>query len=120
MAGIRKSARLERVVAKCGHYVDAYIPPGELGKVGRRNIQAARENPCQGCAGKKVVAMLPTGDWSVVDPDAPVVFYEMTDAELDEFESNGLLFNMDIAGFYTDLGRTIGRYTPNGGFQQEG
>lgn len=49
MAGIRKSARLVEVKAKCGHYVSVMIPPGELGTVGRRKIGEASSRKCYKC-----------------------------------------------------------------------
>ncbi len=49
MSGIRKSGRLVSVKGKCGHKVDAYIPPGELGPVGRRNIERATQMSCPEC-----------------------------------------------------------------------
>ena len=49
MASIRRSARIETVTAQCGHKVLAYIPPGNIGPVGRRNIDAAAGGRCPEC-----------------------------------------------------------------------
>lgn len=52
MASMRRSARLQTVTAACGHQVSAYIPPGNLGQVGRRNIAEAQAAPCRECRQK--------------------------------------------------------------------
>lgn len=49
MASIMYSARIQQVKALCGHLVPAYIPPGNLGPVGRRNIEEAKQSTCPAC-----------------------------------------------------------------------
>ena len=57
----------------------------------------------------KRIAVLPTGDWCEVLEGAAVCFYELTDAEYEEFEQTG--------GEDTSLGRCIGTYIPEFGYQ---
>ena len=83
MAGIRLSARLEDVTASCGHPATAYIPPGNIGPVGRRNIAEAQGRPCRACRQNEPNVIATLGDRFTIVCDS-VTHQRLKDGHLDQ------------------------------------